>query len=251
MHSFTAKNGQTVYYVGEPLKKDRLPAIFYFALSAKESLLVDPFNQMVEKLKSHPLRIFSVDLPFHGENFLATEALGAWAEQVKQGIDPLTPFFETTAQTLSELYESGFIAPDTTAAAGLSRGAFVATEMAARLSWLKNILGFAPLTQLKLAKEFHSLADSAITRHHNLMHKIDTLTDKTIRFYISHRDMRVGTKDCFEFIYGLCEKAHEDRIRSAPIELFIKPPIGHLGHGTSQETFLEGAQWLLSKLGLA
>jgi hypothetical protein len=250
MHEFAAKNGQMLYYVGDRLEEGARPTIFYFALSAKESLLTDPFNQMVEALRKYPVRIFSVDLPFHGDNYLATEALKKWAEQVELGIDPLTPFFEQTESSIEELKESDYLISDKVATAGLSRGAFVAVEMAHRIPWMHSVLGFAPLTQLKLAKEFHTLQSDPITYGHSLTKKIDTLLHKKLRFYISNRDMRVGTKECFDFIYALAEKAHEHRVRSPAFELVIKPPIGHLGHGTSKETFEEGALWLLKGLGL-
>lgn len=251
MHHYRSQNGQTLYYIGDRIEEGPRPSIFYFALSAKESLLTDPFNQMVEKLKSYPVRIFSVDLPFHGENMLATEALKHWAEQVSLGTDPLTPFFEMTAKSLEELYENGLTTPETSATAGLSRGAFVAVEMAARLPWLKTVLGFAPLTQLKMAKEFHGLTTSSITQQHSLLNKIDLLLHKNIRFYISNRDMRVGTKECFEFICQLADRAHEHRVRTPHFELLIRPPLGHQGHGTPKETFEEGALWLLNTLGLS
>jgi esterase FrsA len=251
MKTFTALSGQTLSYLGKDLSEGPSPAVFYFALSAHESLLTDPFNQIVTHLQKYPIRIFSLDLPAHGKDLLATEALKVWAEQIEKGDDPLTPFFTKTASSLEELRTMGVISDVQTATCGLSRGAYVAAEVAARLPWLKLILGFAPLTKLRYAKEFHHLLHNDIVNAHSLTHQIDHLFDKKLRFYISNKDTRVGTKECFDFIHHLAEKAHEHRIRSAPIELLIKPPLGHQGHGTSSEIFFEGGLWLLKELGFS
>jgi hypothetical protein len=76
------------------------------------------------------------------------------------------------------------------------------------------------------------------------------LLSKKIRFYVSCRDTRISTKDCFELIHNLAIASQAAGIRSPELELIIKPPIGMHGHGTSKETFIEGAQWLLKMWGL-
>lgn len=248
MHRITTNSSQTLYYVGKDLKEGPLPTVIYFALSAKESLRTDPFNQMVAFLEKYPMRIFSVDLPYHGEGLAATDAMKAWAEEILAGNDPLTPFLEKTAESLQFLLDQGHILEESVAVVGLSRGAFVATDIAGRLPWIKNILGFAPLTKLSYAKEFHSLLPNEIVSSLDLSFQIPQLIHKTMRFYISNRDTRVSTKECFTFISTLANHAYEERVRVPHIELLIKPPLGHQGHGTSKEIFEEGAMWLLDKL---
>jgi esterase FrsA len=250
MRPFTTDLGQTLWYVGKELSEGPLPALFYFALSAKESLMTDPFNQMVVKLQKSPVRIFSIDLPSHGEGLAATEALKVWAEEIAQGKDPVHSFLNSTAHSIQSLFEQGHLIPEKTAVAGLSRGAFIATEIAARLSWIPTILGFAPLTQMQYAKEFQDMQDNPIVSSLSLSHQIPRLIHKKLRFYISNRDTRVGTKECFDFIFALAEQAYQHRVRAPHIELLIKSPLGHQGHGTSQEIFEEGADWILKEWGL-
>ncbi|NDD57648.1 MAG: alpha/beta hydrolase [Chlamydiae bacterium] len=222
------------------------PTVIYFALSGYESLHTDPFNQVAMHLASQGVRVLSTDIPAHGENLPSIDALKGWANDISHGHDPLTPFFNNTARSLNVFKEKRVIDSEQVALVGLSRGAFIATQIAARLPWIKAILGFAPLTQLKLAKEFHFLAHNDLVQSLDLNLIIPELIHKKIRFYISNRDTRVGTKECFNFIYELAHKAFEANIRSPELELLIKPPIGHHGHGTSKEVFLEGASWLAS-----
>ena len=248
MRSCISSTGQTFYYVGPDLSHGPLPAVFYFALSAEESLLTDPFNQAVALLTSFPLRIFSLDLPAHGAGYRATEAIEVWAEQMAQGIDTLTPFLDQVALSIASFVTEGFILADKIALMGLSRGAFVALQVGARLCLAHMILGFAPLIQMSQTKECQALGNNAIAEALDLNYRAADLLHKHIRLYMSNRDTRVGTKTCFDFVYGLAELAHSHGIRSPHIELRLTPPIGHQGHGTSRETFEEGARWLIQAL---
>jgi len=251
MRCLATPSGQTLWYVGPDLSEGAIASVFYFSLSAKESLLTDPFNQMVVKLQNFPIRIFSIDLPSHGEGLLATEAMKVWAQEIAQGKDPLTPFFQNTADSLEFLRDEGLISQDKTAVVGLSRGALIALEVAARLPWLPMILGFAPLTQIKYAKEFSSIEANDIVTSLNPHHELLHLIHKKIRFYISNRDSRVSTKECFNFISSLANLAYEHGVKAPQIELLIKPPLGAQGHGTSKEIFEEGALWIAKQWGLS
>lgn len=245
MRSCISRTGQTFYYLGKDLSEGPLPAVFFFALSAEESLLTDPFNQAVEILKERPIRIFSIDLPAHGAGHKAVDAIKVWSEELSSGIDPLTPFLDATARSIESFLEEGILLPDQVAVMGLSRGAFVALEIGARVPFIKNILGFAPLIQLSQAKEIKPLSQNPLVQGLDVNNKIADLIDKKIRLYISNRDTRVSTKVCFDFVYTLAETAHTHNIRSPHIELLLTPPIGHQGHGTARAVFEEGALWLL------
>lgn len=242
-----SKNIQ-VSFIGPSLDQGPLPAIFYFALSAKESLLIDPFNQPVVRLSQHRVRIFSMDLPFHGAHFLATDALTKWAEEIKKNRDPISAFLDQVSYTVNALIDQNIALKNKIAVMGLSRGGFIACHAAARLSFIQTILGFAPLTQLLYAKEFKELQNHSIPQSLELKHLIDQLYARKLRFYIGNRDTRVGTSICFKFIESLVEKAYLERIRSPQIELFLVPSIGHLGHGTSKQSFISGADWVMNQL---
>jgi esterase FrsA len=235
-------------YLGPDLSEGPLPALFYFALSAEESLQVDPFNQPAAVLSHLRLRIFSIDLPAHGPEFSAVQAIGVWAAEFTLGRDPITPFLHKVQHQIEALAVKGAFTE--IAVMGLSRGAFIACHVAARLPEIRTILGFAPLTQLTFAKEFKEIKENPKAEALNASHLVDALANKTIRFYIGNLDKRVSTHRCFHFIETLCETAYHRKVRSPPIELILKPSIGHQGHGTSKEVFHEGAYWIADKLGV-
>ncbi|MCK4934598.1 MAG: alpha/beta hydrolase, partial [Simkaniaceae bacterium] len=116
--------------------------------------------------------------------------------------------------------------------------------------WIQSILGFAPLTKLSNANEFAEIKTRPHIRSLDLDMQIEALANRSIRFYIGNRDRRVGTTHCFDLVKTLAEEAYKKRISSSPIELIVGPSIGYQGHGTSDETFSDGALWIKNKLML-
>lgn len=217
-----------------------VPTVFYFSLSAKDSLLVDPYNQpATELLKEKNIRVISITLPLHGETH-PEEAIKQWAQEIEQGKDLLTPFIEKTVAFLNDLKLKGIIHEDHVSLMGLSRGGWIACQIGAKTK-VKAIVGFAPLT--RFSKSTHFAPIKHHSQHFDLDHISHQLVGTPLYFWISNRDTRVGTRDCFEFIENLVEKSWDQGIRSPQVHLQIVPPIGAQGHGTSKESFIAGAQW--------
>ena len=238
----------TLSYTGVDLSAGPLPALFYFSLSAHDSLFVDPYNQPVAYLSALPLRIFSITLPAHENNFPPTEALGVWAKKMREGERLLESFIDNALTAIDLLIERGIVLKEKIGVAGLSRGAFIATHIAARHSSIRWILGFAPLTKLSFVKESASLTDDPAVNALNLTHCVPSLIDRSLRFYIGNCDTRVSTRHCFDFIESLSLCATHKRIRSPQADLIIYPSIGNQGHGTPKPIFHAGAQWLAEKM---
>jgi hypothetical protein len=239
-------SGLTIYYRGRDLSEGPLPALFYFALSGEDSLNLDPFNQPVMFLlsKTDNVRVFSFTIPGHGPGLENAQAIAFWAEKISKNESILEHFFDQALQNIAYLIEEGWVDSTRISVAGLSRGGFVATHIAARDHRIKTILGFAPLTRLETADEFKKF-DQSLIKPLALVEVIDQLTDKKLKFYIGNRDLRVGTEDCFQFIKDLTEQAYQKGVRSPPVELVINPSVGHKGHGTLPSVFEDGIDWLL------
>ncbi len=237
-----------IAYVGPALSSGPLPALFYFALSARDSLGLDPYNQPVAYLSSLPMRIFSMTLPGHENDLPATQALKVWAKKIAMGNNVIAAFVEKVKVAVGTLIERKVLIPDRIAVAGLSRGAFIAAHAAASIPQFHWILGFAPLTDLSAAKEFHEIHRDPIVQSLNLEHLAPRLVHHALRFYIGNHDTRVSTRRCFDCVEKLSQAAFHASIRSPQVELMIGPSIGRDGHGTSKEVFHDGAQWIAEKL---
>lgn len=240
--------GRTLYYVGAPLQDGPLPTLFYFSLSGEDSLATSPFNQPVAYLQSAPLRIFSLDLPAHKKEENPHEAIKKWAEEMAAGRSPLVDFIDECVEAIQHLIKRGIVDESCIGTAGLSRGAFFATHLAARLPAIRAVLGFAPLVDLAFAKDFAPIATQDAVQELALINLIPSLIKTHLRFYIGNRDTLVSTKLSFEFITALADAAYETHQRPPAAELIITSSIGHHGHGTRREIFLDGAEWIKSEL---
>ncbi len=243
--SIQIKDGLTLHHIGPPLEDGPLPSIFYFALSAKDSLTKDPFNQPVQFLAEKPIRFFSLDIPAHENDRSPHEALSSWAQDIEKGIDVLEPFFKQVLEALEYGISNNLIDPNRIGLAGLSRGGFLASHLAAREPRFKAIVEFAPLTNLANSKDLHTVAHHPIVERLSLTPLTEKLADRKIRFYIGNKDTRVDTKSCVNLALLLIEKC---TLRTPHIELVIMPSIGQMGHGTSPETFRQGSEWLATAI---
>lgn len=239
-----------IHHRGPPLEEGPLPTLFYFALSGKESLTLDPFNQPVVFLGKEKLRVFSFTLPAHGPSFENQQSMQIWSKKLDENENFVLSFVDSSIQNINFLVEKGYIDESYLAAAGLSRGGFMAVHLAAKDERIKTILGFAPITQVDFLNDFKDLAKNPLAVKLSLKNILNELADKHLRFYIGNRDLRVGTSCCFDFINELTEVAFQHGHRSPPIELIISPSIGYKGHGTPVSVFQDGAEWLLLNLNL-
>lgn len=237
-----------VYHRGPPLNKGPLPSVFYFSLSGEESLNLDPFNQPAVFLSKQNLRVFSLTLPGHLGEFPHKYAIKEWAEKIALGKNIFTEFIEVCVYALDFLINKQYINSKHIGVAGLSRGAYIATQFAAKEERIGTILGFAPLTGLETMKDFESIIDLSLVKFLSLENFIPDLIGKTLRFYIGNYDTLVSTSRCFSFIHSLTEKSYQQKHQFTPVELIIYPSIGHKGHGTPREIFQDGSAWLTQNL---
>src|SRR5579863_3267195 len=117
-------------FLGPPLDAGPLPAVFYFSLSAHDSLHLDPYNQPAIYLGSPGLRIFSVSLPGH-DTLPPTQALRFWAGEIRHGRDVIQAFVQEVTSYIRHLIDQQVVLPEKIGAMGLSRGVFIASHVAA------------------------------------------------------------------------------------------------------------------------
>lgn len=237
-------------FIGPDLSEGCLPALFYFALSAHESLYVDPYNQPATYLSGLPIRIFSIDLPGHGKELSSHEALEKWAHAYQNGASLISATADQAAALIADLITKGIVEQHKCAVMGLSRGGLIAAHVAARCPNVPWVLAFAPLTKVSNAKEFHHLKDDERVIAEDMSHLVPQLLEKKVRFYIGNCDVRVSTRSCFDFVEKLSFAMHAAGKRSPSAELIISPSIGFQGHGTPKHIFHAGAQWLAEQMGV-
>lgn len=235
---------ETIYFKGPSNLSDKCPAVIYFALTGVESLTQTPINSPVNHLSSYShCRIFSWSLPLHLQHAHHDESIKKCFEATSCDVDLLTPFLEQSMKTIQGLIEKGWINPEALGLMGLSRGCFFASHLAAKLPHSNPLLLFAPLTQLSAFGE----PSNPLAERYKLSSISPMLTNKKIHIYMGLNDARVGTHRTLDWANTLTESATAQK---KPIDLTItlRPSIGYKGHGTADETFSEGADWLWKQL---
>ncbi len=246
LHRSTLKTdqGDLIYTLSSSPEVKNGPAVLYFALSGERTLYEEPFNQPAVALANQGVHLFSWDLPFHTPNAEPQEALNKWMQAFQTGSPLSANFVALSKQNLTFLNQFYGVCSENLAVMGLSRGGYMATQLAAAMPAIKWLLGFAPLTS-PLAQEKVS---ASLFSEISLSALASKLTSKQLRFYIGNDDTKVGTDSCFSFIHHLSKTAHLQGVRSPQVELIISPSIGHKGHGTAPEIFANGAAWLQKQL---
>lgn len=233
-NSIPSSSGSPIYYTGTSLEEGALPAVIYFALTGESSLFQDPFNQPVKKLNDAGIRVFSWDLPFHSAALSPQESIERWITEFSHSSTFLTDFIEFSQINVTQLESLGLIKKNCLGVMGLSRGAFIATHLAAKEPRIKAVTGFSPLTEPHPSVSLSNLCSS--------------LVHTPLSFYIGNNDTRVGTDLCYKFCRQLTNEALIHGVRSPAVELTLYPSIGHRGHGTPLSIFHQGADWLKQRL---
>jgi dienelactone hydrolase len=230
--------GSPLYWLGPPLEEGSMPAFFFFALCGKRSLLEPSLNKASLHLLQAlgKVRIFSFDLPFHKGIASHKASIQMWHDALANGEDFLSPFFSSCKQVIEYLESKETLFTERICIGGISRGGFVALHLAAILPQITHTLLFSPLIDPALP--------NPCLFHLSLNTLIDRLAGKKIRIHVGNRDEIVYTEKCISFAQKLVNSCYEQRIKPAPIELHLYPSIGYQGHGTIDNSFLEGAVWL-------
>jgi predicted esterase len=203
--------------------------VLYFSLSREDSLHAKPFCHPAEMLAHAGFRVLSATLPFHEKNERPDNIKSLWGAHT----DVIREYLDTLEISLIEL---GHLISEPIGVMGLSRGAFIASHLAATLPQITTLLGFAPLCHLE--------GDENL----DLFHLAPRLTKKKIRFYIGHKDTLVKTELALSSCAHFIDAAKKDKIDPPSIDCVVKPSVGREGHGTLDTTFKEGVLWMKENL---
>ena len=102
-------SGLPLHHLGPPLEEGPLPTLFYFALSGRESLTLDPYNQPIQFFEGKKVRAFSLTLPHHSDGLPPNESIAAWGREMGAGRDPLAPFLKQAGEAIRFALEQGWI----------------------------------------------------------------------------------------------------------------------------------------------
>lgn len=231
-----------------PLATGPSPTLLLLAKTGNFTLSTESHGRMGVLLHAQGWNVASLDLPCHGVQQRASEPaeLSGWAARTSHGENIADEFCSRVNQVLEHLVKTGVAAPERIAAAGTSRGGFMAFQAAAVNPRIRAIAGFSPVTDLLALSEFSGLQGNALVEKLALVNLAEKLADRATWIMIGNQDERVGTERATTFAKALILAAETQKLKTR-VELQVVPVPGHR---SLPEWHDQAAAWLLSALKL-
>src|SRR5262245_37230416 len=135
------------------------PTLLVFANQVDETLRSNDYNKAGKLLAKEGFLSVALDLPCHGKDAHAGEPSGldGWAARLAKEEDLVAAFTKKASAVLDYLIAEGYTDPKQVAAAGTSRGGFIALHFAAVEPRVRCVVAFAPVTDLLALREFAAM----------------------------------------------------------------------------------------------
>jgi dienelactone hydrolase len=211
------------------LAKKSAPTLFMLSGTIEGTLGEPYFRQCGNELAELGYLVVSIDLPCHGTQAIKGEPAGlsGWGHRVGNNEDIVAEANARLSKVLDHLIETGLTDPERVAAAGTSRGGFLAIHFAAHDPRVKCVAGFAPVTDLAALTEFRAKQEHPLVGKLSLRNQAEKLAGRPVWIIIGDVDERVGTHHAVELASRLSALAKEKKIASN-VELHVmSEPRGH------------------------
>ncbi len=208
------------------------PTLLLFALSGADTLTKEPYCRAGRLLHARGWNVVSLDLPCHGADRRTGEPpeLAGWAARVNAGEVIVAAFQKRVNDVVEHLIATGMADPVRIAAAGTSRGGFMAFHAAAGNPCIRAVAAFSPVTDLLALTEFAGQEQNPLVKRLALVNAAEALAGRDAWITIGDADARVGTDKAVAFAGALPRVTL--RVVAAP------------GHASLPEWHDEAAEWI-------
>lgn len=228
-----------------PRSDEPAPTLLLLAQTAEGTLMTEPYCRLGRLLHARGWNVASLDLPCHGSDARAGEPaeLVGWAHRAAAGEDVVADFRRRVGEVVDDLVARGLADPARLAAAGTSRGGFLALHAAAGDPRIRSVAAFAPATDLLALREFSGQETSPLVRRLSLLHAAAALADRWAWMIIGHDDDRVGTDRAVALARAISAAA-ADAGTTPRVTLHVAPVPGHR---SLAEWHDQAAEWLYQR----
>jgi dipeptidyl aminopeptidase/acylaminoacyl peptidase len=241
----TTTRAGTCYGLMQP-PHSAAPTLLLLAGTAEDALTIGPYCRAGTLLHRQGWNVVSLDLPCHGADRRPgePEGLAGWAARLAAGEDVVADFQRRVNDVLEHLTAAGLADPGRLAAAGTSRGGFMAFHAAAGNPRIRAVAGFAPVTDLLAVSEFRALESNPLANRLALANASEALADRAAWMTIGSQDDRVSTEKAVGFARAL-SAASQKRLLACDITLRI---LAAPGHSSFPDWHDDAAVWLRDAL---
>lgn len=233
----------TAFAMLPPQSDAPAPTLLLFASTGQDTLSVEPYCLVGRLLHAQGWNVVSLDLPCHGADRRTgePEELDGWAARVRQGEDMVAAFQARVNDVVEYLIASGIADPARIAAAGTSRGGFLAFQAAAGNPKIRAVAAFAPVTDLLALREFAGQEKNPLVQRLALTNAVESLAGRSAWITIGNADTRVDTGKAVAFANALTTAA-QDRSPACDVTLLVLPIPGH---SSDPQWHDAAAKWVL------
>jgi acetyl esterase/lipase len=219
------------------------PTLLLFAMGGWDTLTTEPYCRVGRLLYAQGWNVVSLDLPSHGADVRPGEPeIVGWVARLKQGEDVVASFRLRVNDVIEHLITAGIADPSRIAAAGTSRGGFMAFHVAADNPRICAIAAFAPLTDLLALTEFAGQESNPLVQRLALIHTAEAVADRAAWIIIGNADTRVGTEHAIAYARAIAN-ASQARSLGCEVTLRVESAPGHMGlsewHDLAADWFLQ------------
>lgn len=212
------------------------PTLLLFAMSGTDTLKTEPYCVVGRLLHAQGWNIASLDLPCHGSDRRVGEPaeLSGWAARIRGDEDITAEFQLRVNGVVDHLIGAGISDAKRFAAAGTSRGGYMAFQAAFGNPHIRAVAAFAPVTDLIALGEFNGQEDNPLVAKLALQRSATALSKRAAWIYIGDADERVSTDKAVEFAQSLEASGCKTVLR------VVQTP----GHASFSEWHEDAAVWL-------
>lgn len=219
------------------------PTLVVLALDLERMAQQPVYSEIGKRLAQQGWLTATLDPPCHGEDLRDDEPaeLAGWAARLTRGENFIEPFVARARAVLDELVARGWTDPARVAAAGTSRGGFLALQLAAAEPRVQAVVGFAPVTELGALREFQGLPADA-TAALDVGRLAPPLARRAVWLTIGNHDERVSTAACIRAAQAVASAAVAEGSATPPrVWLEVQPSAGH---AVPEGAHARAAEWL-------
>ena len=234
------------YAMLQPVHDGLSPLLVLLAMDGRGTLETEPYCRVGRLLHRRGWNVLSLDLPCHGADSRTGEPaqLEGWAARVAACEDMVAAFRERVNDVVAHVIQAGWADPHRIAAAGTSRGGFMAFHAAAGNPRIRAVAAFAPVTDLLALSEFAGQQDNPLAKRLALDQAVPALADRAAWIIIGNDDARVGTDKAVALARALVAAGKAQSLACAVALHVVSEP----GHYSGPQWHDDAAAWFADTL---